>query len=255
MAFLRDYPLSVPAGSAQNINIDADGFVCVETNLTQFQVQINDQSAVTFEQQFEYNAPPGEGIKKLRIINIDQTNALVVTLKIWRGAFRDRRTVFTQVKGLEPVTLEETVDRSYSAFLFAQPGTDTTRPALFNPAGSGKLVALTGFHYSIIPRPDVPDPYPHVIVEDTPTVQSGALLANSYANRLGLGVGVSEVVQFPLGYVRDHVISVPARASVDDAYWQFPRPIILPAGRGVVFRGSDDVLELRMTLDLLEVDG
>lgn len=254
MAFLRDYKLTVPAGRSELIDLNADGFSCVETNLTSFQLQIDSQSAVTFEQQHEFTAPPGEVINKLRIINIDQVNALVVTLKIWSGAFRDRRTVFNQVESFEPETLENI---SAKSFMLNIQGTPTpSRRGVFNPAGSGKLIGVKGVQLSITPRADIQDPHPWIILESTASTPDGTLFDRSFSNFLGSPAGVAELYNDDgTAFVREKFMMLISQEGLNSKHIKLSSPLLIPEGRGMLIFSSPSNKEYFMTLELIEVDG
>ena len=212
---LRDFSFDIPIDESRVINLVADGFVCTLSNQATFGIEINDQAPAGFEQQFEYNAPPGEPIKKLRIINLSSTEQLNVKFKVWQGAFRDRRTLIDieetlDVRNVRPdayakAGLEHAYLRGFQQDNFSSLGTPNPAYLLSNPANSGKTVFVEAVSVTGIVGAGTGSSY-FQFYKISPTGNFGTALAHSTSG-LAKGAGgdtinaISEIRQGSLPQV------------------------------------------------------
>ena len=248
---LQDYSYTIAAGGSTVVALDADGFVITESNLAKFKIEINDRAGVIFERQFEYLSPAGAPIEKLRLIN-DNAVPLVVTFKAWRGAFRDRRSIFNQVQGVEPISLSDLRDQTFIGHLAATvTGSGNSRCDFFNPASSGKLCVVNRIRMSA-------DNNLRYWIRETSGIDLTSNLdirskylggVTSPTMRINQQSNITNPFSLPIldaGYVSPNLV-----ADID-----LSQPLILAPGTGIVFVAFSSVtLRALGSVEFLEIDG
>ena len=73
------------------------------------------------------------------------TNPLFLKFVLFEGDYDDLRVTFNELKGVEPVTLEDITDTAYILSGNAVVGSGFYRDVFANPADSGHIVAVTSF--------------------------------------------------------------------------------------------------------------
>ena len=256
MSRINDYPLTIAASSEEEINVDAEAFACTGANLDFFLVCINDGPEVEFRRQFEYEAPADQPIRKLKIKNPSSTSSLVVRLKVWRGLFRDRRSIANDVGGLFPRTISEIQESSFSTH-----GNNPADPTLFryhgvyNKANSGVVIGVVGATVSCVDgngfyrlRTAVGDPAAAGLTTGT-NVDTRVIGSGQMPNGFELIFGTIGAV--PAGF-QHGVLACPQHDSREYKGLR-SNPIILLENTYLFFATDSANMELRPQFDVIEV--
>lgn len=244
------YSLTIAPGSAVTLDVVGAGVACIDSNLDHFEIAFDDQPASRFERGFDVQ--PAGGFRALRLVN-PQAVAALVKLAVYDGAFRDRRQLSNAPQGINPVSVQEIKDLAFcgDAFQGAVAG-EYSFAGLYNPAGSGKLLAVR--RYGVWSDVAIGVAIRELTVL-LPTVQGVAPKSNypPGASVAELRVG-SDVSTNGYGTSANNIVSLAAAANTVE-WMELSTPYIVPAGYGLVALAVTVNAKLHFIAEFLEIAG
>lgn len=237
----KTYPINIQAGESLLIQAGGTYVYCIDANQDSFRIAIDDVAAGVCAPGLGYERDiDEEPFSAVRIVN-DNASALTATIVIGTGRVLDNRLTLTGTVAVETVK-GFPASVQFKQIWVAASGANYTVAQIFNPAGSGKILAIDEF----------------IIDSTAPTVymsKHDAPLASAYPNspqqvdrRSPAAVAVIYQEQ-PAAAIAGGGADLYFTLASAQLFYKPPHAYVLSPGEGFIFHTSaiNSVLNVQLT--------